>query len=641
MVSRNKLLSAIVLLALALALSTFVLALAEEWQQLVVYTRSITIHALAVSSNNSGAVINITITAMKPGTGYVYVASSPLPTAESGTFLSSSQIAALVATYLANQPFNEYNFLINVEPTTLEIGGPSASGYMTVAMWALITNHTLSPDVTMTGMILPDGSIGPVGGLPTKIKAAAQEGYEVVLIPYGQQIYQTSSGQVIDLISYGKSLGVDVIPVMDVRQAIYYFTGVNMSIPSIPAKALKTQVYVNVTKFLWMRIYDRIVSTGAINSTDPNVSRYVNEAINYANQGMYYTAASLGFQALINYYQDELQNYTTPQLENLLNQLNNELQYYEDVLQRYNVTTANIDIVIGIYDRIFDAKQSLSAVSQDLASNDISDAISNLAYAKARIETLGDWLAVLNAIKGGAPISESYLEELTSMYLVYAQSITEYTLSLSSAVGASSLLQNMNSITQEVQEAQNNYQRGLYSLALAQSLDVISSNDAMLHILFTPVINGQVSTQYLVNITDYVEKLAVFNTYEAENGCNLFPMLAISYIDFGNYYLARYNSTGNINDLAAALQLYELAASYSQALYELASSTNSCGTTFTVSSIVPISINSTANATLNIASNQPINYNAVPLAVGIALIALAAGIAVFSIKSLKTTTLKP
>lgn len=358
---------------------------------------------------------------------------------------------------------------------------------------------------------------------------------------------------------------------------------------------------------------------------------------------MYYTAASLGFQGLINYYQDEMQNYTAPQLENLLNQLNNELQYYENALQHYNVTTANIDIVIGIYDRIFDAQQSLSAASQDLASNDISDAISNLAYAKARIETLGDWLAVLNAIKGGgAPISKEYLEELTSMYLVYAQSITEYTLSLSNAVGASSFVQSMNSVTQEVQEAQNNYQNGLYPLALAQSLDVISSNDAMLHLLFTPIINGQVNTQYLVNITDYVRKLAVFNTYEAENNCNLFPMLAISYIDFGNYYLARYNSTGNINDLAAALQLYELAASYSQALYELASSTNSCSATFAVSSIVPINVNNTVNAVLNAPYNQLASYNAAPpLAVGIALVALAVGgIAIFSIKSLKTTSSK-
>ena len=623
----------IVILTLSLTVALLTAALlATEWQQVIAYTRSITIHALAVSSNDTGAVINITITAMTPGSGYVYVASSPLPTAESGTFISSSQIAALVATYLANQPFNKYNFLINVEPTTLEIGGPSASGYMTVAMWALITNHTLNPDVVMTGMILPDGSIGPVGGLPAKIKAAAQEGYEVVLIPYGQQEYQTSTGQVINLVSYGRSLGVDVIPIMSVRQAIYYFTGVNLTIPSISSEELKNTAYVNITKFLWMRIYDRLIKSGAINSTDPNVSKYVERAINYANQGMYYTAASLGFQGLINYYQDEMQNYTTSQLYGLLNQLNNELNYYSDAISHYNVTTANIDIIIGIYDRIEDAQQSLTAASQDLTTNDIADAISNLAYAKARIETLGDWLAVLNAINGGAPISTNYLEELTSMYLVYAQSITEYTISLSNAIGLPNAMQEMNSITQEVQNAQNNYQNGLYPLALAQSLDAISSNDAMLHLLFTPTINGQASAGYLINITEYVRKLAVFNTYEAENRCGLFPMLAISYIDFGNYYLNDYNSTGDINDLAAALQLYELAASYSQALYELAASTNSCGTPFIITNIQPINV---SNASFNIQNTSLTGYNMAFLVVGIALVALAVGVAIFSLKSLK------
>ncbi|PLC68758.1 peptidase S16 [Vulcanisaeta sp. EB80] len=624
----------IVILTLSLTVALLTAALlATEWQQ--VYTRSITIHALAVSSNDTGAVINITVTAMTLGSGYVYIASSPLPTAESGTFISSSQIAALVATYLANQPFNKYNFLINVEPTTLEIGGPSASGYMTVAMWALITNHTLNPDVVMTGMILPDGSIGPVGGLPAKIKAAAQEGYEVVLIPYGQQEYQTSTGQVINLVSYGRSLGVDVIPIMSVRQAIYYFTGINLTIPSISSEELKNTAYVNITKFLWMRIYDRLIKSGAINSTDPNVSKYVERAINYANQGMYYTAASLGFQGLINYYQDEMQNYTTSQLYGLLNQLNNELNYYSDAVSHYNVTTANIDIIIGIYDRIEDAQQSLTAASQDLATNDIADAISNLAYAKARIETLGDWLAVLNAINGGAPISTNYLEELTSMYLVYAQSITEYTISLLNAVGLTNLpniKQWMNSITQEVQNAQNNYQNGLYPLALAQSLDAISSNDVMLHSLFTPTINGQESAGYLINITEYVRKLAVFNTYEAENRCGLFPMLAISYIDFGNYYLNDYNSTGGINDLAAALQLYELAASYSQALYELAASTNSCGTPFIITNIQSINV---SNASFNIQNTSLTGYNMAFLVVGIALVALAVGVAIFSLKSLK------
>ncbi|MFP3216235.1 MAG: S16 family serine protease [Vulcanisaeta sp.] len=623
-----------VLLVTLLVAASLITALANEWRQVTIYTKTVTIHALAVSSNNTGAVINITITAITPGSGYVYVASSPLPTAESGTFMSSSQIAALVATYLAGQPFNKYDFLINIEPTTLEIGGPSASGYMTVAMWALITNHTLNPDVVMTGMIMPDGSIGPVGGLPAKIQAAAQEGYKVVLIPYGQQEYQTSSGQVIDLISYGKNLGVEVIPVMSIRQAIYYFTGVNLTVPLIPSQELKSAAYINVTKFLWMRIYDRLVSSGAINSTDPGVLKNVKQAIYYANQGMYYTAASLGFQALINYYQDELENYTVNQLYSLLNQLSTELNYYRNAVSHYNVTTANIDLIIGIYDRIDDAQQALTAASQDLTTNDITDAINNLAYAKARIETLGDWLAVLNSVEGGKQIPTGYLENITSMYLVYAESITEYTLSLSNAIGVPGAMQELNSITQEVQEAQNNFQNGLYPLALAQSLDVISSDDAVLHLLFTPSINNQVGADYLVNITEYVRKLAIYNTYEAENGCGLFPMLAISYIDFGDYYLSNYNSTGNIDDLNIALQLYELAASYSQVLYELVSSTNSCGAPFTITSIQPISI---GNASLNVQTNPSTGYNTAFLATGIALVVLAIGIAVYSLKSLKTT----
>jgi|GEM_PF-4337707 hypothetical protein len=44
----------IVILTLSLTVALLTAALATEWQQVIVYTRSITIHALAVSSNNTG-----------------------------------------------------------------------------------------------------------------------------------------------------------------------------------------------------------------------------------------------------------------------------------------------------------------------------------------------------------------------------------------------------------------------------------------------------------------------------------------------------------------------------------------------------------------------------------------------------------
>lgn len=40
--------------------------------------------------------------------------------------------------------------------------------------------------VALTGTIQPDGTIGPVGAIPDKVRAAAREGCRTILIPAGQ-----------------------------------------------------------------------------------------------------------------------------------------------------------------------------------------------------------------------------------------------------------------------------------------------------------------------------------------------------------------------------------------------------------------------------------------------------------------------
>ena len=42
-------------------------------------------------------------------------------------------------------------------------------------------------DITMTGTINPDGTVGPVGGIPEKIAGTAKAGYKRILIPAGQR----------------------------------------------------------------------------------------------------------------------------------------------------------------------------------------------------------------------------------------------------------------------------------------------------------------------------------------------------------------------------------------------------------------------------------------------------------------------
>ena len=85
--------------------------------------------------------------------------------------------------------------LLGVDPTdyrySYEVGGrldgPSAGGLVTVATLAAILGHPMRDDATMTGTINPDGTIGPVGGIPHKIDGAAEAKKKLMLIPAGQR----------------------------------------------------------------------------------------------------------------------------------------------------------------------------------------------------------------------------------------------------------------------------------------------------------------------------------------------------------------------------------------------------------------------------------------------------------------------
>jgi PDZ domain-containing protein len=71
-------------------------------------------------------------------------------------------------------------------PTSAD--GPSAGAAMAVGFIAVLKGDPIKRGIAMTGTILPDGRIGPVGMIPDKVRAAAREGYRTVLIPMGQLV---------------------------------------------------------------------------------------------------------------------------------------------------------------------------------------------------------------------------------------------------------------------------------------------------------------------------------------------------------------------------------------------------------------------------------------------------------------------
>ncbi|MDI3340697.1 MAG: hypothetical protein QJR03_09210 [Sphaerobacter sp.] len=139
-------------------------------------------------------------------------------------------MAVITASLLLGKDPSHYEFSFDVAG---RIDGPSAGGLMTVAVLAGYLGDTIRPDVTMTGTINPDGTIGPVGGIPHKLEGAAQAGKTLVLVPGGQR-YDTDAraGQAVDVVEVGKRLDVEVQLVSDIYAAYRLLTG--SELPQLP-----------------------------------------------------------------------------------------------------------------------------------------------------------------------------------------------------------------------------------------------------------------------------------------------------------------------------------------------------------------------------------------------------------------------
>lgn len=149
------------------------------------------------------------------------------------TWLATSALAAALATLNAGVDPR----LVDIDyEITGPIDGPSGGAILTIGTLASMRGDQLRPEVTMTGTIAPDGTIGMVGEIPTKIEAAATAGYRTVLVPAGAVAANPQPSGAADLIEYGSSLGVEVIEVGNLDEAYTAFTGATIA-PSQGATA--------------------------------------------------------------------------------------------------------------------------------------------------------------------------------------------------------------------------------------------------------------------------------------------------------------------------------------------------------------------------------------------------------------------
>ena len=195
-----------------------------------------TIPLAAVDGDEKGVIAHLN-TEIRNGSGLILVNINDIL----ADYLTqySARVAAQVAANYSKISIDGLDVIYNIKANATVIGGPSAGAALTVATIALLENKTLNKDVIITGTIDEDGTIGEIGGVLEKGKAAKENGFKLFLVPLGQgsdvvRYKEEKTCKNFDSISYceirvmpetrsiSNEIGIETREVKDLNEALGY-----------------------------------------------------------------------------------------------------------------------------------------------------------------------------------------------------------------------------------------------------------------------------------------------------------------------------------------------------------------------------------------------------------------------------------
>jgi len=493
--------------------------------------RNVTIYAPAVGETEQGyigVISTITVTLQNNGSGRVFVDTLPLAQID---MQGSARLAVKVAASIVKSDGScsidpdsyDYFFVIRTESPI--IGGPSAGGIMTAAVVSLIERWTMDENTVMTGMINPDGSIGPVGGIVKKIDAAASVGADRFLILEGQDTYtetvyetvrtqwgiQTIAQQVTRNVSdYAmNNYGIEVAEVLDINDVLLYYTG-NIIESETSSNNISTEQYLDSMKPLAATLLSKANSTlqnatEAFDSTTiPNrfptyyrnrVTDYLNAADdaftsskNWFDDGLYYTSTSKSFQSLINanfvklacdYFSSENPD---EYIQSILKDVQEFYKNQSGIAKNSSVSGAiSLQCVGAAQKRATEAGEYLASAQSAINQDEAFTALYQIAFANQRTESIGWWLGLSSYFIDSGNFSDDQLESISNDYIQDAQQSITYSGVILDEIGTSSSL--LTEAESMLASAEIDYDNEYYAAALFEALEALSKANLALELV--------------------------------------------------------------------------------------------------------------------------------------------------------------
>ena len=158
--------------------------------------------------------------------------SDDTPNGSGTTIRNSLWSAALVAALQKESALQGVRISLDFQGG---VDGPSAGAVMCLGIMSALDGREFPDDFAMTGTILPDGTVGLVGGVPEKLKAAARNPkIKRVAIPAFQRFAKDADENWVDLLELGRELGLELCPVESIGDAYCFLHREKISRPVVP-----------------------------------------------------------------------------------------------------------------------------------------------------------------------------------------------------------------------------------------------------------------------------------------------------------------------------------------------------------------------------------------------------------------------
>lgn len=177
-----------------------------------IYDKNVTVYGVAVFNDTSGGELIGIDMFLRAGTGSILldISGNVFRTDIQETFsLIKSYAEAYTSKNLAYR-----DWIIKLDSEAESIGGISGSAAMAVGLIALIDDIELRESTVITGVLNPDGTIGPVSALDLKVNVSRDLGVDRLLIP---KVECSSLDN-----SYKE--GIDIVCVNSIKEALRHMT---------------------------------------------------------------------------------------------------------------------------------------------------------------------------------------------------------------------------------------------------------------------------------------------------------------------------------------------------------------------------------------------------------------------------------